>query len=79
MTAMHITEIAAADMTTDVNGRSDRYDGRYDDDRYDNSRDRGGNSRPRDNGRTTISTVTARSARRSPIHETSQHGPESLC
>lgn len=31
-------------------GGGDRYDGRYDDDRYDNSRDRGGNSRPRDNG-----------------------------
>jgi hypothetical protein len=32
------------------NGGGDRYDGRYDDDRYDNSRERGGNSRPRDNG-----------------------------
>lgn len=28
-------------------GGRDRYDGRYDDPRYDNSRDRGGNSRPR--------------------------------
>ena len=32
------------------NGGGNRYDGRYDDNRYDNSRDRGGNSRPRDNG-----------------------------
>ncbi|MDX2417691.1 MAG: hypothetical protein QNK19_09555 [Xanthomonadales bacterium] len=31
-------------------GSRDRYDGRYDDQRYDNSRDRGGNSRPRDSG-----------------------------